>query len=62
MIGDLERYGFSAILINRKAYKDRGEALSRKLLEGGAVALKENDDFLILGIHPLEKIELPPRR
>ncbi len=61
MIRDLEKYGFSSILINRKAYGDRGEELSRKLLEGGAVLAQENQDFLILRIQPSGDNELPPR-
>jgi hypothetical protein len=61
MSRDLERYGFSSILINRKAYKDHGVELHQNLLSAGATALQENQDFFILKLHPAENPELPSR-
>ena len=50
IVRDLTRYGFSAILVNRKAYTDRGETLRKVLCEAGAQILEENNDFVIMGI------------
>jgi phosphoglycerol transferase len=61
MIAALESYGFSAILINRKAYEDRGELLKSKILGAGAELLAENNDFFVFRITPAEKPILPPR-
>lgn len=46
----LERHGFSAILINRKAYEDAGTALQAELATAGAEPLVENQDFFVLGL------------
>ena len=47
MVKDLEKRGFSAILINRKAYQDKGENLRRQLENVPLKVLTENDDFFI---------------
>jgi len=52
MVAGLENYGFSAILINRKAYEDRGELLRREILGTKAESLAENEDFLVFRITP----------
>jgi phosphoglycerol transferase len=61
VIRDLERYGFSAILINRKAYKDRGNTLERDLCAAGAALQEMNQDFVILKIQPSESPEQPSK-
>jgi phosphoglycerol transferase len=55
----LENFGFSAILINRKAYEDHGKLLSEGLLEAGCRLLLENQDFIVLGINPVAVPALP---
>lgn len=48
IVSDLENKGFSAILINRKAYEDLGKILESELLANGAVSLMGNQDFAVL--------------
>jgi hypothetical protein len=48
IVSALESKGFSAILINRKAYEDLGKTLEAALLVNGAVSLIENQDFAVL--------------
>ena len=55
----LERYGFAAILINRKAYEDSGSSLLTGLETAGAKPLMENQDFYVLGLLPNPKPVLP---
>lgn len=55
----LENYGFSAILINRKAYEDGGQALRADFETAGAKPLGENQDFIVLEIQPIPNPELP---
>jgi len=52
MIQGLESFGFSSILLNRKAYSDNGADLQNKLTSAGAVLIMENADFLIFRIKP----------
>jgi phosphoglycerol transferase len=55
----LEMHGFSAILINRKAYEDAGTALKAGLAAAGAEPLMENQDFFVLTIQPSPNPVLP---
>jgi len=55
----LEKHGFSAILINRKAYEDQGGALENGFLAAGVERLMENPDFILLKIEPIANPELP---
>ena len=55
----LERYGFAAILINRKAYEDSGTGLLTGLETAGAKPLMENQDFFVLGLQPNPNPMLP---
>jgi hypothetical protein len=55
----LEKHGFSAILINRKAYEDQGGALENGFLAAGVDRLMENPDFIVLRIEPIANPELP---
>ena len=55
----LEKHGFSAILINRKAYEDQGSALENGFLAAGVERLMENSDFIVLKIEPIANPELP---
>jgi len=55
----LEMHGFSAILINRKAYEDAGIALKAELATVGAEPLMENQDFFVLVLRPNPNPELP---
>ncbi len=59
MIAELERYGFSAILINRKAYEDSANSLKSSLEMSGATLLSENADFIIFRLMPSLSPELP---
>lgn len=60
MTTDLERYGFSALLINRKAYEDQGESLKNEFERGGASLLCSNHDFIIFELKPAAETQLPP--
>jgi hypothetical protein len=55
----LERYGFAAILINRKAYEDGGIGLLTGLETAGAKPLMKNQDFFVLGLQPNSNPALP---
>ena len=55
----LEKHGFSAILINRKAYEDQGGVLENGFLTAGVERLMENPDFIVLKIEPIANPELP---
>ncbi len=59
MIAELERYGFSAILINRKAYKDTANTLKSSFEMAGATLLCQNADFIIFRLMPSPSPELP---
>jgi hypothetical protein len=60
MLATLERYGFAAILVNRKAYADRAESLSKDIIGGGAALLAQDEDFLVFRLAPAQAPELPP--
>ena len=61
LINTLERYGFSAILINKKAYEARGAALLAELVATGHCELLcEFEDLVCLRIHPSRNPILPP--
>jgi phosphoglycerol transferase len=47
MVRELQRRGFSAILINRKAYPDKAEDLRRQLEKVPLKTLTKNDDFMV---------------
>lgn len=47
MVKELQKRGFSAILINRKAYQNKGEDLRIRLQKIPLKAVMENDDFMI---------------
>jgi phosphoglycerol transferase len=49
-VEDLLNRGFSAILINRKAYEDKGKLLADGFLKSGCSMLEENDDFLAIAL------------
>jgi phosphoglycerol transferase len=55
----LEKHGFAAILINRKAYEDAGQGLQAGLESAGAKPLMENQDFFVLGLQPNPNPVLP---
>lgn len=50
MLAQLKSRGFHGILINRKAYQDKGLQIERGLLQAGSVLLLENHDFIILSV------------
>jgi hypothetical protein len=60
-VGLLEQYGFSAVLINRKAYPDRAVSLLADLRSAGrSEMLCESDDFIGIALDPVEHPILPP--
>jgi hypothetical protein len=60
-VGLLEQYGFSAVLINRKAYPDRAVSLLADLRSAGrSEMLCESDDFIGIALTPVEHPILPP--
>ena len=57
----LENYGFSAVLINKKAYEDRAASLLLDLRAAGrSEALVETADLISVLLHPVEHPVLPP--
>jgi hypothetical protein len=52
MVEDLKKKGFEAILINRKAYEDRGELLRGQMDRIFIQPIMENDDFLVYRLTP----------
>lgn len=50
LVKELKQRGFSAILINRKAFQDRGEDLRRRLQKIPLKALMENNDFMVFEV------------
>ena len=61
MVRLLEKYGFSAILINRKGYQDRGESLLSSLGEAGkSRIITQTTDFVVVALAPSEHPLLPP--
>lgn len=60
MVSELERYGFAALLVNRKAYPDKGAALQKNLGAARGNPLMHNDDFLVFRLTPRVSPDLPP--
>jgi hypothetical protein len=61
LVSTLERYGFSAILINKKAYEAKGAPLLAELSAAGrSEVLCESDDLLCIRLSPVQKPILPP--
>ena len=61
LVNALERYGFSAILINKKAYEGKGVALLAELAATGhSEILCESDDLVGLKLRPAPNPVLPP--
>jgi hypothetical protein len=61
LAGLLERYGFSAILINRKGYEDGAATLLRNLQAAGKTELLvESPDFFGIALTPVARPALPP--
>jgi hypothetical protein len=62
MIAALERYGFSAIYVNRSGYADRGAALVAGLKAAGRPEVIESPDrdLICVVLHPSPTPELPP--
>jgi hypothetical protein len=60
-VRSLEQYGFSAVLINKKAYTDNGAALIRGLSEADrSTVLAESADLVSLALNPRPRPVLPP--
>jgi hypothetical protein len=61
MVRLLEKYGFSAILINRKGYQDKGESLLSSLGEAGkSRIITQTPDLVVVALIPSEHPVLPP--
>ncbi len=61
MAAALEKYGFSAVYINRKGYPDHGEALIKGLADAGHKVIAEDDrhDQVCVALNPSPTPELP---
>ena len=62
MIAALERYGFAAIYINRKGFRDQGQDLIKQLAAAGRSQVIEDDlhEQVCVLLNPASKPELPP--
>ena len=61
LVATLEQYGFSAIIINRKAYADSATALLATLESAGrAEKIAESTDFVCIALRPSSNPGLPP--
>jgi hypothetical protein len=57
----LERYGFAAVVVNRKAYADHGTSLIEGLKpSGGAEVIAESFDLVCVRLNPSSHPSLPP--
>jgi hypothetical protein len=57
----LESYGFSAVLINKKAYSDRGSSLLSSLRSAGrSQILAESQDIICVLLQPVLRPGMPP--
>jgi len=60
-IQTLESYGFSAILVNKKAYPDRAASFLLDLGSAGrADILAESQDLICISLHPVLRPGVPP--
>jgi len=61
MAEELEKYGFSAIYINRKGYADQGKKLISQLVASGreVICFDSSKEQVCIGLHPSAKPELP---
>jgi hypothetical protein len=62
MIGDLEKFGFAAVYINRKGYDDRGASLIEALKTAGRSHLIESSarDLVCIFLNPSRNPVAPP--
>lgn len=60
MVADLQRYGFAAILINRKAYPDRARSLGDGFGAALGAPMAQNGDFFVFRLTPDDDPEPPP--
>jgi hypothetical protein len=61
LVGVLESYGFSAIMINKKAYDAEAASLRNELVVAGrSEVLCESDDLVCIRLHPAANPILPP--
>jgi hypothetical protein len=61
MVATLERYGFAAILVNRKGYADGADALLAGLQSAGrGTVIAQSPDFICLSLRPAANPILPP--
>jgi len=59
MLAELNRYGFSALLINRSAYEDRADQLKEKLTLFGCEILIDQAGYYGFRLRPIDKPDLP---
>lgn len=61
MVEELERFGFSALCLNRKGFNDHGNSLLQQLLATGRTQVIEDDlhDQVCLVLHPASTPVLP---
>jgi hypothetical protein len=52
MVAKLEIYGFSAIIINRKGYEDKGARLIGELVSANRPVLADNGDLVAIRLNP----------
>jgi len=59
MIKQLEQYGFAAVLVNKKAYKDGAQELDAQMQSGGCKKILNDGDFIAFRLNPSSKPQLP---
>jgi phosphoglycerol transferase len=60
-VASLEKYGFAALLINRKGYPDNAVSLLADLRSAGrSEILCESDELIVVALQPVKHPSLPP--
>ena len=59
MIKQLEQYGFAAVLVNKKAYKDGARELAAEMQTGGCKRILNDVDFIAFRLNPSGNPQLP---
>ena len=53
LVKDLENYGFSAIIVNRKGYADGGNKMINEIISVGRNIFTENPDMVLINLTPV---------
>jgi hypothetical protein len=60
IVRQLERYGFSGILVNRSGYLDGGESLIAAIIKSGGQIIEESNNLIAFKIQPSNSPTFPP--